>query len=583
MSKIQKLDAKISNMIAAGEVVERPMGVVKELVENAIDAHSHKIEVHLEEGGLKSITVIDDGDGMDQEDAKLCFFRHATSKIKSEHDLFQIQTLGFRGEALPSIASVSKLTLTTSDGHDCTRVIYEYGELKETKPYPCNQGTTVQVEGLFYQTPARLKHMRSSQYEASLIVDVMQRFALSYPQIQFICVSEQKVVFQTSGNGQLAEVIFQIYGRAAIENAIAFSCSNSDYQVDGYLIKPMINKANRHSMHVFLNDRMVKTYKLYQAIVEGYHDFIVPGRYPIVVLHIKMDPSILDVNVHPSKWEVRISKQMQLEELLTQQIDQTLRLNLLAPKIEVERVMENVFEQPKLQYEQPPMPIYHVKEVQPKQPQMVSEQIPTPSIPQPIIQESPKIEQRFPQLRIIGQLLDKYIVCEYEQGMVVIDQHAAQERVHYEELIHCLNQKPIMMDVLIPYTFHVGHDMVKRVEELNQAIADLHIQFEPFGFDTLLVRQVPTWMQDVQEQSFLQDILDLFKDEQKIQYTHLQKKKIATMACHSSIRFNHHLTYDEMVKVVEQLQECANPFHCPHGRPTFIMLQEKQFAREFLR
>ena len=603
MAIIRQLDEQTANMIAAGEVVERPMGVVKELVENSIDAGAKRITVSVEEGGIASLTVSDDGCGMDSKDAVNAFLRHATSKIRSSEDLWDIGTLGFRGEALPSIASVSKLTLVTSDGTDCTKVVIEYGKTVSVSAWPCNQGTEITVENLFYRTPARLKHLRSGAYENSLVQDVIMKFAMSHPEIAFRFVSSGKEAFRTTGSGDLKEVIFQCWGREAAEAAIPVSFSDFDYQVSGYLVKPNITRASRNFMHIFLNGRMVKTYRLYQSVMDGYEDFIVKGRKPLCVLNIKMDPHLLDVNVHPSKWEVRISKENQLEYLLKDNVREALKNTMLAPNIRPSRESvqyEQIPLETNLTFHKPfvsaprpevnvtpapePEPAFipdvpHVKpepvRTEPEVPE-VTEMPVTPSEPEPVV-------QKLPEMQVIGQLHEKFILCACEAGLAVIDQHAAQERVHYEEYCRALNQNPVMLDCLVPLTLAAGDDLVRRIDELNAAAADLHITFEPFGHDTLLVRSIPAWMKDLEEEPFLQDVLDNFRNERKSTYTLMEKKKIATMACHHSIRFNRALTIQEMNEVVRQLNDCENPYHCPHGRPTFVILNEKDLAKEFLR
>ena len=602
MGRIQQLDEQTANMIAAGEVVERPQGVVKELVENAIDAGAKRITVSAEEGGISKLTVSDDGCGMDSTDAVNAFLRHATSKIHSSEDLWDIGTLGFRGEALPSIASVSKLTLTTSDGTDTTRVVIEYGKTVSVSAWPCNRGTEITVENLFYRTPARLKHLRSGAYENSLIQDVIMKFAMSHPEIAFLFVSSGKEAFRTSGNGNLQEVIYQCWGREAAEQAVPVSFSDFDYQVDGYLVKPSITRASRNFMHIFLNGRMVKTYRLYQAVLDGYEDFIVKGRKPLCVLNIRMDPHLLDVNVHPSKWEVRISKENQLEYLLRDNVRDALKNSMLAPNIHPvrqERVYEQIpldtntaFVRPFVQQDREEKkedlkpafkPAQEVQTATENRPQ----EEPQPVVPiQTIAQREDDIaprHQHLPQMTVIGQLHEKFILCSCEEGLAVIDQHAAQERVHYEQYRAALNVNPIMLDCLVPITLPAGDDLVRRVDELNEAVQDLHITFEAFGHDTLLVRSIPSWMKDLEEEPFLQDVLDNFRSDRKSTYARMEKKKIATMACHHSIRFNRALTKAEMDEVVRQLDACENPYHCPHGRPTFVILSEKELAKEFLR
>ncbi len=605
MGKIHQLDTQTANMIAAGEVVERPMGVVKELVENAIDAGSTRITVSVIDGGMTKITVRDNGCGMDSEDALNAFKRHATSKIHGQNDLFDIHTLGFRGEALPSIASVSQVTLTTSDGKDATRVKIEYGELKNASNYPCDEGTEISVEGLFYRTPARLKHLKSGSYENSLIQDVIVKFAFSYPEIAFTFISNDRTSFHTTGKGNLLEVIYQAWGREAGENAIPVEFKDFDYEVKGYIVKPSITRVSRNCMHIFLNGRMVRTFRLYKAVLDGYEDFIVKGRNPLIVLDIDMDPQLLDVNVHPSKWEVRISKENQLEYLLKDNIRNALKTTILAPKAEMKAAMEKVAEPiffdtnsalvtpfvqktvEKIENEVEEKVTEKVEEkIEVSNIQEIPSVIETPKQEEPVqvVQEKQIVQERLPEMTVIGQLHEKFILCATEKGLAILDQHACQERVHYEEILAKLEETtPIMIDLLIPISILAGNDLVERVEEINESIRDLHFSFEPFGRDTLLVRRVPAWMKEIEEERFLQDVIDNFKNDRESKYARMEKKKIATMACHSSIRFNRTLTMDEMKEVVKQLYKCQNPYHCPHGRPTLIILDEKELTKEFLR
>ena len=584
MGKIHQLDTQTANMIAAGEVVERPMGVVKELVENAIDAGSTRITVSVIDGGMTKITVRDNGIGMDSEDALNAFKRHATSKIKGQNDLFDIHTLGFRGEALPSIASVSKVTLTTSDGNDSTRVQIEYGEIKNAGNYPCDEGTEISIEGLFYRTPARLKHLKSGSYENTLIQDVIVKFAFSYPSIAFIFISNDRISFQTTGKGNLLEVIYQAWGREAGENAIAVDFSDYDYHVTGYIVKPSLTRVSRNCMHVFLNGRMVRTFRLYKSILDGYEDFIVKGRNPLVVLNIEMDPQLLDVNVHPSKWEVRISKENQLEYLIKDNIREALKSTMLAPVAEVKAAVQKVSVEPIFFDTNSALvtPFVAKKEVTVTP---VVETKPSETIKEEKIIEEKEIQhEKLPEMTVIGQLHEKFILCSTEKGLAILDQHACQERVHYEELLQKLDETtPVMMELLVPISILAGNDLVERVDEINASISDMHFQFEPFGRDTFIVRSVPMWMKEVEEERFLQDVIDNFKNDRDSKYARMEKKKIATMACHSSIRFNRTLSLDEMKEVVKQLYKCQNPYHCPHGRPTFIILDEKELTKEFLR
>ena len=597
MGKIHQLDTQTANMIAAGEVVERPMGVVKELVENAIDAGSTRITVSVIDGGMTKITVRDNGIGMDSEDALNAFKRHATSKIKGQNDLFDIHTLGFRGEALPSIASVSKVTLTTSDGNDSTRVQIEYGEIKNAGNYPCDEGTEISVEGLFYRTPARLKHLKSGSYENTLIQDVIVKFAFSYPSIAFTFISNDRISFQTTGKGNLLEVIYQAWGREAGENAIAVDFSDYDYHVKGYIVKPSLTRVSRNCMHVFLNGRMVRTFRLYKSILDGYEDFIVKGRNPLVVLNVEMDPQLLDVNVHPSKWEVRISKENQLEYLIKDNIREALKSTILAPVAEVKAAVQKVSVEPIFfdtnsalvtpfvaKKEVTVTPVVETKPIETIKEENIKPVIQEEIKEEKIIEEKEIQHEKLPEMTVIGQLHEKFILCSTEKGLAILDQHACQERVHYEELLQKLDETtPVMMELLVPISILAGNDLVERVDEINASISDMHFQFEPFGRDTFIVRSVPMWMKEIEEKRFLQDVIDNFKNDRDSKYARMEKKKIATMACHSSIRFNRALSLDEMKEVVKQLYKCQNPYHCPHGRPTFIILDEKELTKEFLR
>ncbi|MBR3349102.1 MAG: DNA mismatch repair endonuclease MutL, partial [Solobacterium sp.] len=468
MGRIQQLDSQTANMIAAGEVVERPMGVVKELVDNAIDASSTRIDIAIEEGGISKITIRDNGTGMDAQDAEMAFQRHATSKIRTQNDLWSIHTLGFRGEALPSIASVAKVTMITSDGNESTKITIEYGQVTSVSAYPCNQGTEITVEGLFYRTPARLKHMRSASYEASLIQDVITRFALSHPEISFHLVSDGRDSFRTSGQGDLLEVLFAAGGRAVAENAVKAEFEDFDYKVSGYIVKPLITRASRSMMYVFLNHRMVRTFKLYKAIQDGYEDFIVKGRYPVCVLNIEMDPRLLDVNVHPSKWEVRLSKEIQLEYLIRDNVRKILAGNSLAPKVETasarveyyeplsfdtdslireaetkkssSSAKQNTVKEEILQPETSPEPVREETSVKPAEntyEEILKEAKEDEQLLKSLqneVREStssyePKPSRAFPHMDVIGQFHEKFILCAVKEGLAIIDQHAAQERV----------------------------------------------------------------------------------------------------------------------------------------------------------
>ncbi len=594
MGRIHQLDSHTANMIAAGEVVERPMGVVKELVENAIDAGSTSITISIEEGGISKITIQDNGCGMSSEDAEMAFQRHATSKIKGESDLFSIHTLGFRGEALPSIAAVSKVTLVTSDGVDNTKVVIAYGQKQSASPYPCNQGTEITVEGLFYHTPARLKHMRSASYESSLIQDVISRFALSHPEIAFHFINDGRDAFRTSGQGNLLEVVFNVYGRAASENAIKVDFSDFDYHVSGYLIKPDITRASNKMMHVFLNGRMVRTYRIYKAIQDGYEGLIPTGRYPLCVLSIEMDPHLLDVNVHPSKWEVRISKEIQLEVLIKEEVHKALNVEDIAPVAQVkearveyyqpmsfeEELKAPVEEEPIIEEKKEPV----VDEIQRSIQEEAEEDAKIlRALQSKVVEEKVEEKQPFPSMRVIGQYHDQYILCEMDHSLAIVDQYAANKKIIYNDIYQKMNEDSTMIDLLIPITVHTNDSIVQRCDEINEVLSSSHITFEPFGKDTLIIRSLPSWCQRIEEEQFIQDLLDAFESDDSRHFTSIQRSKVAMLASSRIIQKKKHFTIDEMNQLIEQLSQCEDPFVGIDHKPIFIVLDEKELMKEFKR
>lgn len=586
MGRIHQLDTNTANMIAAGEVVERPMGVVKELVENAIDAGSTSITISVEEGGLSKITIIDNGCGMSSEDAEMAFERHATSKIKDENDLFSIHTLGFRGEALPSIASVSKVTMITSDGNDTTRVIIAYGTKESVGPYPCNQGTEISVEGLFYHTPARLKHMRSASYESSLIQDVIYKFALSHPEISFHYVNNGRDCFRTSGQGNLLEVVFQVYGRSASENAIQVDFSDFDYHVTGYLIKPEISRASNKMMHIYLNGRMVRTYRIYKAIQDGYMKVLPNGRYPLCVLQIEMDPHLLDVNVHPSKWEVRISKEIQLETLIRDEVEKALNVKEIIPQVEIKEAKVEYYQPLSFEEELRPEPkptISQQMQEEAKQDEKILQEIQTKIESKQEVIEELEEEIPFPLMHPIGQYHQRYILCEMEKGICIIDQAQAMRKIIYNEIYQQLGEEETMMELLLPITLHTGSDVVNRIDEINSILQDMHIVFEAFGTDTCIVRAIPTWLQNIQKEDFLQDVLDAFQNETIQHLKQSIKEKVAQLASAHIIKKVSTLSNEEMQSLIAQLSQCKQPFTGVDKKPLLIVLDEVELMKGFKR
>lgn len=658
MARIHQLDEHLSNMIAAGEVVERPSGIVKELVENSIDAKAKHIEIQILQGGIDCITIIDDGCGMDAQDATLAFERHATSKIQAVDDLWKISTMGFRGEALPSIASVSQVTLRTNDGIDSSEVIIHYGTLKSARPCGTPKGTMLEVRNLFQKTPARFKHLKSPQYEFSLISDVVQKFAISHPNIGFELSHDGRSVFKTKGNGNLREVLMQIYGRDGAKTAIELHGQDLDYTIRGYALQPQFQRATKYYVLLYINGRMIRNYHLQKAVMDAYAPYMPKDRYPIAVINMEMDAQLVDVNVHPSKWEIRLSKEKQLEKLLYQTIKAALMQDMEVPNIQARKenqkekieIQELQFTYPrdqevkklhtevndsfvhydgkpkqtiteesrvqvdKVEPQEAPVEAEKQESVDKKQELSESQSSDTQApIKDQVIEEvsttkqaetlfkdiapiqevvmkaeqepaSESVNPSLPQLHVIGQFHNSYILAEGEKGLYIIDQHAAQERYHYEMI-----QKQILSGVkdtqplLIPITVETTMSDVSRIDDLNALLEQVGIHFEVFGNTTLLCRELPIWLKDTKEEAFLQDMIDLWQKDDEISLDKLRKHTIATMACHSSIRFHRSLTMEEMKQVILDLGKCEQPFHCPHGRPTLICYEDKDLIHDFER
>lgn len=603
MGKIQKLNEHLANMIAAGEVVERPMGVVKELIENAIDAEASKISIRLEEGGIVLAEVSDNGSGMDSQDAVLAFNRHSTSKISTEQQLWKIGTLGFRGEALPSIASVASVTCLTNNRRESTQVEIAYGQLLSAAKAPANPGTIIAVRDLFQKTPARLKHLKSVQYETSLILDLVQKFALGYPGIAFTLLADQKVLFQSTGNGNLIEIVYLIYGNEIAQKAIEFTGEDYDFKLSGVLILPQFTRSSRYSITTFINQRVVRYPKLQNAVKEGFKRHIPSDRYPIAVMNIETDHQLIDVNVHPSKWEIRLSKEKELLALAISTIENTLqksmKVNTFVPKTEEKPVYYqqetlDTFQVPVKESE--PFTVAEprtsfVSAVQKQQTEPVPQELKnhedhnsTDAEPETVDTTQSPENSELKHLRVLAQMHGKYILAEGEKGLYVFDQHASMERIRYEYyqklLLHDQQGKqPLLFGVV----FEGRATLVERLDELNQALLPFDVSLDAITHDQLILREIPLWMNDIDLAVSFEEILDQFIQEKTISPENFRRKVIATLACHSSIRFNQHLSQEEMGKIVSDLALCSQPYHCPHGRPTFMLIEEKTMEKAFLR
>ena len=587
MAVIKVLDEILANKIAAGEVVERCSSVVKELVENSIDAGSTEIKVELLESGIKEIKVIDNGKGMDEDDAVTCFSRHATSKIYHEADLYRIGTLGFRGEALASIASVSKVTLTTSTGEIGTVVEINGGKIISVSKGDSRKGTIISVKDLFYNTPARLKHLKSLYAELANITDYMNKLALSHPNIRFTLTNDSKNIFKTDGNGNLLKTIRDIYGLDTAKKMLEINASNDDYEISGFISLPEVNKSSRNSIVTLVNGRIVRNSELNRWINEGYHSLKPDNRYPVVVLNIKVDTSIVDVNIHPTKMDIKFGKQEELNELVYLTIKNRLKEKTLIPHIETKK--EDVkTEIPKPKYEtftldfnnisEPSVEFKNEKEVIPVNDDLILES-------ESNIEVHEDVKERLPLLYPVGLVHGTYIIAQNETGMYLIDQHAAKERINYEMVKNKLfDEHKETVQMLLPVTIEYSTGEFLILKENFELIESLGFKIEEFGINSIVVKEHPIWLPTYNYQENIKRIFEMILEREKnFDIKRFYDNLSATVACKMSIKANTNVTLEEMERLINDLRECDNPFNCPHGRPTVIYYSKYDLEKMFKR
>ncbi len=631
---IKRLSEPLANKIAAGEVVERPASIIKELVENAIDAKATVIEVEVEEGGLKKIRIADNGHGFAPEDCEIAFERHATSKIHHESDLFHIRSLGFRGEALPSIASVSYLDLVTSTGEGPgTHLKLEGGRVIEKNHAQSRKGSIITVTHLFYNTPARLKYLKTIHTELGKITDMMNRLALSYPNTRFTLKHNDKLLFQTNGSGDLAQVLAAIYGIQTARKTLPFKGESLDFKIHGLLVKPELTRAGRQYVYIFINGRYIKNFRLFNAITNGYHTLLPIGRNPIAILHITMDPTLVDVNVHPAKLEARISKENELCELIENTVRARFHQENLIPEVPKKERKEKViskqqflkFEDVNSNTEQSMETTFsdkdtfeiEVKDIQ-KNPNSSRLQDPlySESLPSEVHEETLEIEQvnevkndvdvendwrtldkspiepskeeeissRIPKLYPIGQMHGTYILAQNEEGLYIIDQHAAQERIKYEFFREKVGQTTKeVQELLVPLTFEFTAAEYATIHEYKHYLEDIGLYFEEFGQHTLIVRSHPRWFPKGKEKETIEDIVHQLIQERHISIKKLRESLAIMMSCKGSIKANRYLRDDEIEALLDQLRQASDPFTCPHGRPVIIKFSTYEMEKMFKR
>lgn len=658
MPKIHELASVLADQIAAGEVVERPASVVKELVENAIDAHSTQIDITVEEAGLQRIVVVDDGDGIADEDSEMAFKRHATSKITDRRDLFRIKSLGFRGEALPSIASVADVTLITSTGNVGTEIHNVGGIIQEHKAAEARKGTTVIVKELFGNVPARLKYLKSPATELARITDIVNRLALSYPTVAFSLVHNGRELTRTTGRGDLQQVIAGIYGVQSARKMVAISGQNPDFRVTGYVSLPELTRASRQYISLLLNGRYIHNFQLSKALIAGYGSKLMVGRYPLAVLDIQMDPLLVDVNVHPTKQEVRISQEAELTQLIqetvfkrlsqenlipdvfdevqtkqpeTKTTDQlTMALNDVSAKYDMsDRQVRGAQQIPSESAAQPsdaapvatsagqPAPLQTPEEV-PVEPVVVhdkrdfatpavqqfdakyrQEQVAAPlgqsaapdAVDQPAVEATAPIEpvqatpaQRFPTLRYLGQVHGTYLLAEADDGLYLVDQHAAQERVNYEFYRQAIGEvSDDEQKLLVPIVLDYPTTDVLELTNHLETLASVGIHLDSFGPNSFIVHEHPTWFKAGQETATIQEMIDWVLKDGKISVAAFREKTAIMMSCKRAIKANHHLDDQQARALLQKLATAENPFNCPHGRPVLVHFTDQDLEKLFKR
>ena len=588
MSRIKVMDELLSNKIAAGEVVEKVVSIVKELVENSIDAKATMIKVDLKEAGLREITVTDNGIGMDKNDAQLAFQRHATSKLYTDDDLFNINSLGFRGEALPSIAAVSDVVLKTCQDDVGTQIHIKGGKILENKPSEGRIGTQITVTNLFYNTPARLKHLSSPYAELANVTEYVNKMALSYPKVKFILTNDEKELLNTDGSGNLLKVIKSIYGLDIAKKMLPIEISNDDYEVSGYISLPEVNRSSRNHMTVLVNGRVIKNQYLNRIINDAYFSFKEDTRYPIVVIKITADPILVDVNIHPSKQDIKFSNFEDLKNMISEVINKTIRSKLLIPKIEVK-------EQPTVKYEN--LSLNLERNSISEEPSLLDKQKLTDLVnfnyepnnelgneEEPsYIEERPK--ETLPELYPIGLALGTYIVCENERGIYLIDQHAAQERINYEKNSYLLaHPNNDVISPLIPMIIELPNNEFIIAKEKLDIIKSYNIDIEEFGINSFRVISHPTWFPKGNEEKIVRRIIEEIVNKGKdFSLAKFNNSLAALISCKMSVKANTRITKEAQEEIINELRKCNNPFNCPHGRPTIINFTTYEIEKMFKR
>ena len=590
MSKIEVMSEDLSNKIAAGEVVERTMNVVKELVENSIDAKSSSIKIELKDSGVLEIMVTDDGIGMDKEDAVLCFSRHATSKLHNLNDLFNISSLGFRGEALPSIASVSNVTLKTSNGKTGTLVKINGGKLESVESCDLRKGTIIKVNNLFYNTPVRLKYLKSLYAELANVTDYVNKMALAYPNIKFILINNDKELLNTDGSGNLLKVINAIYGLTVTKKMLEIDSENDDFHIIGYTTYPEINRSSKNNITILVNNRVIKNYEITKTIHECYHTFMAQDKYPITVLNIICDPYLIDVNIHPTKMDVKFSKIEDLKDLITNSFTKKLKETLLIQEgyydtsnvlNEIEKVeVKPEYIAPKLEEVTLNFEVHDDNNVYLNAGVKEENKVLFDEREELI----PVHEVTIKPIKPIGACHGTYIIGENEDGIYIIDQHAAAERINYEKCYKAiLSHSKNIIDLLVPITIELPNNEFIILKKHFDILDRLGFVYEEFGINTIAIRAHPVWLPEYALDEAIRKIIEIIITEEDFSELKFSDRISMTIACKMSIKGNDAITLNDMEYLLNKLVQTDNPYTCPHGRPTIIKYTKYDLEKMFKR
>lgn len=584
---IQVLDTDTVNKIAAGEVIERPMAVVKELIENAIDAGANSIIIEIKDGGKSLIRITDNGSGIDEEDVKLAFAPHATSKIKQLQDLLYVSTLGFRGEALASIAAVSQLEMftKTENAFNGSRYVIEGGIEKRHEEIGCPNGTTFIVKNLFYNTPARLKFLKTSQTEAGYISSIVEHMALSHPEIAFKFINQEQLKFYTSGNGSIKDVIYNIYGIDITSNILPLDTIKESCTINGFIGKPVISRGNRSYINYFINGRYIKSGVICRAIEEAFDPYMMQHRYPFTVLHLKVDPQFIDINVHPQKMEVRFINEKELCKDIYNAVLETLKHRELVPDIVFKKSNVN------LRY----LSNEEINRLFDKEDNNKNDNKPD-SLRETAAYNAHDIKQRTlfeanimsPQaqkdIKIIGQVFSTYWILQYDSSMFLIDQHAAHEKVLYERFMKQINNnEPATQMLAPPLVLSLSMLQQQAIEENIEIFEKLGYCIENFGGREYMITGIPAQLPSIATSELMLEIIDSIADNKVNISSETLLGRIATMSCKAAVKGRNDLPKEQAYELLKELMSLDNPYNCPHGRPTMIKITQKELERKFKR